>query len=75
MTGKYFTKEEIESIKNGSIHFPSFFYDGINTDNIISVWEVVAVSGMASNNGIPNEITIYQKTKGKETKKLTYKLV
>ena len=75
MTGKYFTPAEIQEFKNGSIHFPFMTYEGNNPDNIIEVMEVVAISGMASNNGVPDEITIYKKTKGKETKKLTYKLV
>lgn len=74
MERKYFTKKEIENIKKGSIHFPCIFYDGDNTDNVITIWEVVSLSGMAINNGIPNEITIYEKTKGKETKRLVYKL-
>lgn len=71
---KYFTKEEIENIKKGSLHFPFMIYDGDNPENIIEIMEVVAISGMSTNNGIPNEITIYRKTKS-ETKKLIYKLI
>jgi hypothetical protein len=74
MENKYFTPEEIDNIKKGSLPFPFMTYEGENPDNIIEIMEVVAISGMATNKGIPNEITIYKKVKGQETKRLIYKL-
>ena len=72
---KYFTKEEIENFKKGSLPFPFMVYeDKDSIENITEVMEIVAISGMASNAGVPTEISIYHHKKGKTTKRLTYKL-
>lgn len=72
---KYFTKEEILEFKQGSLPFPWMIYDGNDPNNVVEVNEVVCLGGMATNNGIPDEITIYRHVKGQEKQRLVYKLV
>jgi hypothetical protein len=71
----FFTEEEVDNFKNGSIHYPLLIHDGTNERNIVEVNEIVMLSGMASNNGDPAEITIYKHQKGKEKKELVYRMV
>ncbi len=71
----FFTEEEVDNFKNGSIHYPLLIHDGTKERNIVEVNEIVMLSGMASNNGDPAEITIYKHQKGKEKKKLVYRMV
>ena len=68
-------EEEVDNFKNGSIHYPLLIHDGTNERNIVEVNEIVMLSGMASNNGDPAEITIYKHQKGKEKKELVYRMV
>lgn len=72
---KYFTKEEIVEFKQCVLRFPWFLYDGNDPNNVVEVNEVVSMGGMATNNGIPGEITIYRHVKGQEKQRLQYKLV
>lgn len=72
---KYFTEEEIQEFKNVSLKYPQIIYDGVNENNVIQIVEVVRMSGMASNDGIPLEIHMRQHEKGKEVKRLRYRLV
>jgi len=71
---KYFTEKEIQDFKNGSINYPMFIVEK-EQHEVIEVSEVVAIGGMADNNGTPTEIRIQVHRKGKETEHLTYKLV
>ena len=71
----YFTEEEIENFKKGSLPFPLIVYEGDNPQNVIEVSEVISLSGMADNNGTPTIITIYKHIKGKESERLTYRLI
>lgn len=71
----YFTQEEIENFKKGSLQYPFMVYEGINPNNVIEVSEIVSISGMANNNGTPTELTIHKHVKGKETERLTYRLI
>lgn len=74
-SNEFFTEEEIDNFKNGSIPFPLLIHDGTKERNIIEVNEIIMMSGMASNNGNPEKITIYKHQKGKEKKTLVYKMV
>lgn len=71
----YFTEAEIENFKKGSLPFPFIVYEGDNPQNVIEVSEVISLSGMADNNGTPAMITIYKHVKGKESERLTYRLI
>jgi len=71
----FFTEEEVDNFKNGSIHYPLLIHDGTNERNIVEVNEIIMLSGMASNNGSPAKITIYKHQKGKEKQRLVYKMV
>jgi hypothetical protein len=71
----YFTEAEIENFKKGSLPFPLIVYEGDNTQNVIEVSEVISLSGMADNNGTPTIITMYKHIKGKESERLTYRLI
>ena len=70
---KYFTKQEIEAYKNNSLNFPSFLIEN-DQDEVIQVDEIVSMSGMAYNNGIPTEFTILSHRKDAPTKTLIYSL-
>ena len=70
---KHFTQEELEEFKKGSLPFPYFIYEE-TPEKVTEAMEVVAISGMADNKGIPTEISIYHHKKGQTTKRLTYKL-
>ena len=74
-TGEYFSSDEIKEFKNGSLNLPLICYTGTDPNNVTQVTEVVAIGGMADNEGIPTEITMYKHTKGKGKKVLVYKLV
>ena len=74
-TSTYFTDAEIKEFKEGSLPFPFIVYEGTDPNNVIEVSEIVAISGMADNNGTPTELTIYKHVKGKETERLVYRLV
>jgi hypothetical protein len=69
----HFTEKELEDFKKGSLPFPYFIYEE-TPEKVTEVMEVVSISGMASNGGLPTEISIYHHKKGKTTKRLTYKL-
>lgn len=75
MENQYFTPEEIEKFKSGSIPFPYFIYEGTDQNNIVEVNEVVALSGMADNSGTPDRIIVVKHVKGEKDKRLVYKLV
>lgn len=72
---KYFSENEINNFKKGSLPFPYMVYDGVNPDDVIEVTEVISIGGMADNNGIPNEIVMYNHRKNEESKRLVYRLV
>lgn len=74
-SNEFFTEEEIDNFKNGSIPFPLLVHDNTKEKNIIEVNEIVMLSGMASNNGDPDKIIIYKHQKGKEKQTLVYKMV
>lgn len=71
----YFTEVEVDNFKKGSLPFPFIVYEGDNPQNVIEVSEVVSLSGMADNNGTPTTITMYKHIKGKESERLTYRLI
>ena len=71
---KYFTEEEVQNFKNGSINYPLIIVEK-EEHEVIEISEIVSLRGMVDNNGIPNEIGIQVHTKNKPTKNLTYKLV
>ena len=68
-----FTEKEIKDFKEGSINFPYMVVEE-EQNQVIEVSEIVSLSGMADNNGIPTEIGIQVHTKGKPIKHLTYTL-
>jgi len=70
---KYFTEKEIQDFKDGSINYPYVLVEK-EQHEVIEISEVVALSGMANNNGTPTEIGIKVHTKGEPTKCLTYRL-
>lgn len=51
-------RKQIEDIRCGSLGYPNFIID--NDKNIIYGYQVVCSSGMADNDGIPKELTIYK---------------
>lgn len=69
----HFTEKELEEFKKGSLPFPYFIFEE-SPKEITTVMELVSMSGMDKNKGIPTEISIYHHVKGKTTKRLTYKL-
>lgn len=71
---KYFTEEEVQNFKNGSINYPLIIVEK-EQHEVIEISEIVSLSGMVDNNGIPNEIKIQVHSKNKPTKNLTYKLI
>ena len=71
---KYFTEEEVQDFKDGSINFPHIIVEK-EQHEVLEVIEVVSLSGMAQNNGTPTVIGIQVHTKGKPTKHLEYRLV
>tara|TARA_S200002703_G_scaffold54293_1_gene46941 strand:+ start:385 stop:609 length:225 start_codon:yes stop_codon:yes gene_type:complete len=71
---KYFTEQEVQDFKNGSINFPYIIVEK-EQHEVIEVSEIVRLSGMASNNGTPTGIHVQVHTKGKPTKHLRYQLV
>ncbi len=71
---KYFTEKEVQNFKNGSINYPLIIV-AKEQHEVVEVSEIVSLSGMIDNNGIPNEIKIQVHTKDKPIKHLTYKLV
>jgi hypothetical protein len=75
LDNNYYNDSEIENIKNGSIPFPFMIFEGNNPKNVSEIMEVISLSGMSNNNGIPDEITVYRHQKGKEVEKLVYNLV
>jgi hypothetical protein len=74
-TSNYFTDDEIKEFKEGSLPFPLIVYEGSDPNNVIEVSEIVAISGMNTNNGTPTELTIYKHVIGKETERLVYRLI
>jgi hypothetical protein len=70
----WFSPSEIKRIKDASIQFPLMVYEGTNPNNVIQIYQVVSISGMADNKGIPSAINVvlHQKARGKT--RLTYKL-
>ena len=70
---EYFTEKEIQDFKDGSINYPYVLVEKEQYE-VIEISEVVALSGMANNNGTPTEIEIKVHTKGEPTKCLTYRL-
>mgnify|MGYP003126881820 CR=1 FL=1 len=71
---KYFTEKEVQDFKDGSLNYPMIIVEK-EQDEVIEVSEVVAISGMADNNGTPLEINIQVHKKGKEAEQLKYRLV
>ena len=71
---RYYTEKEVQDFKDGSINYPLMIIEK-KQNEVIEVSEVVAISGMADNNGIPLEISIQVHRKGKETKNLKYRLI
>ncbi len=71
---KYFTEEEVQKFKDGSINYPLIIVEK-EQHEVVEVSEIVSISGMADNNGTPTEIGIQVHTKGEPTKHLTYYLV
>jgi hypothetical protein len=71
---KYFTEQEIQDFKDGSINYPYMVVEK-EQHEVVEVSEIVRLSGMADNNGTPTEIGVQVHTKGGETKSLTYRLV
>lgn len=75
----YFTPEEIVTAKSGSIPFPLIVYSGTDVNKVVEITEIGSLSGMAKNNGIPTEITMYKRHKTSATEtvttRLTYRLV
>lgn len=69
----FFTEEQLQNFKSGSLPFPMFFC-GKDTLNVVEVFEVVSISGMAQNNGTPTEITIMRRTPAGNNECLNYKL-
>ena len=71
---KYFTEEEVQEFKDGSINYPYIIVEK-EQHEVIEVSEIVSLSGMANNNGTPTEIGVQVHAKGEPTKHLTYRLV
>jgi len=71
---KYFTEEEVQNFKDGSINYPLIIVEK-EQHEVVEVSEIVRIGGMVDNNGTPTEIGIQVHTKGEPTKHLTYKLV
>jgi hypothetical protein len=71
----YFSDAEIKEFKEGSLPFPFIVYEGADPKNVVEVNEIVAISGMNTNNGTPTELTIHKHIKGKETQRFVYRLV
>jgi len=71
---KYFTEQEVQDFKDGSINFPLILWEK-EQHRVIEVSQVVLLGGMAQNNGTPTVIGIQVHTKGKPTKHLEYRLV
>lgn len=66
------TRKMVHDIKGGSIPYPHFVLD--DKYNISYAMEVVSISGMASNNGNPDALTIYKKYPDGSTEKFDYEL-
>ena len=71
---KYFTEKEVQDFKDGSINYPLIIVEK-EQHEVVEVSEIVSISGMVDNKGIPSEIGIQVHTKGEPTKHLFYKLV
>ena len=71
---KYFIEKEVKDFKDGSINFPYIIVEK-EQHEVVEVSEIVRLSGMANNNGVPTEIGIQVHKKGEPVKHLTYKLV
>lgn len=71
---KFFSHSEIEKFKKGSFNFPLIIYDGTEKENVTEVIEVIVLSGMADNGGIPKKIRMTRHVKGEPLKHLTYTL-
>ena len=52
---KYFTEEEVQEFKDGSINYPYIIVEK-EQHEVIEVSEIVSLSGMANNNGTPTEL-------------------
>lgn len=74
MIRELFTEEEIQDFKDCSLGFPWIIYEK-HPDNVVEVYEVTSLSGMAKNKGVPTEITIFRHKIGQDEQKLIYKLV
>jgi hypothetical protein len=68
----YFTEQEIQDIKELSIPYPRYLVD--DKDEVVRVSEVVGLSGIEHNNGVPLSILVQEHVKGQPTKHLTYVL-
>jgi hypothetical protein len=71
MENKFFTEKEVQDFENGSIKFPHMTVKK-EQHEVVTVHEVVGMSGMATNNGIPTELTTVLHEKGKEPRTLSY---
>ncbi len=68
---KYFTEKEIQDFKDGSINYPMIIVEK-EQHQVVEVSQVVAIGGMATNNGTPNRISIQVHRKDKPTQYLNY---
>lgn len=72
---KYFTQKELDDFSNGTLNCPMFFYTGKQTENVVHVFSLDAMSGMRENKGIPTTLHFRDLRKDGPSKKLVYKLV
>lgn len=70
---QYFTEQEVQEFKDGSINYPFITFDK-KEDEVLEVSEVTSIGGMATNNGTPTRITVRVHRKGELDKLLTYTL-
>lgn len=70
---KYFTEKEIKDFQNGSINYPYLVVEK-GQHEVVEISEIIAINGMADNNGIPTTINVRVHKKGEKTKCLSYEL-
>ena len=70
----FYTSEEAKQLTKDGFQFPLLFTD--NKGNIETIYEIIAMPGMHSNNEVnPSELSVIKHTKNNEPVYLTYKLV
>lgn len=70
---EYFTEKEIKEFIEGSITFPYMTVEK-EQNQVVEVSEIVSISGMATNNGIPTAIGVQVHRKGTPIQHLKYAL-